>query len=263
MRIVRVRLADGSESYGRLEGERVLRIRGDLFTELVETAEELQPVKRLAPVAPRNIIAIGLNYREHARETGKPIPTDPVVFAKLTTSLNHPGDPILLPAVSRSVDFECELAVVIGRVTRDVSPARALEYVFGYTCANDVSERYWQQHLGQWVRAKSFDTFCPLGPWIETAIADPNALRIRTILNGQVMQDSTTADMIFPVAELVSFLSRDLTLLPGTVILTGTPPGVGVARKPPVFLKDGDTVTVSIEGLGELTNPVRAAGGRE
>lgn len=262
MRIVRVRLADGSESYGRLQGERVLRIRGDLFTELVETAEELQPAKRLAPVAPRNIIAIGLNYREHARETGKPIPTDPVVFAKLTTSLNHPGDPILLPAVSRSVDFECELAVVIGRVTRDVSPGQALEHVFGYTCANDVSERYWQQHLGQWVRAKSFDTFCPLGPWIETAIADPNALRIRTILNGQVMQDSTTADMIFSVAELVSFLSRDLTLLPGTVILTGTPPGVGVARKPPVFLKDGDSVTVSIEGLGELTNPVRAAGGR-
>lgn len=260
MQIVRVQTDDNRVLFGRRDGQIVRRIEGDIFGQFQVSDETLRVRRLLAPLAPTNIFAIGLNYREHARETGKDIPSDPVVFAKATTSVVGPDDAIVLPAVSQKVDYECELAVVIGRAARDVSAEDALDYVLGYACANDVSERYWQARLGQWVRAKSFDTFCPLGPWIETDVADPNALRISTRLNGQVMQDSSTADMIFNVRHLVHFLSQGLTLLPGTVILTGTPPGVGVARKPPVFLKDGDTVTVSIEGIGELSNPVRAAG---
>lgn len=259
MQIVRVQTTDNRVCLGRRDSQTIFRIEGDLFGQYRPTDERLSVRRLLAPLEPPNIFAIGLNYREHARETNKEIPSDPVVFAKATTSVIGPDEPIVLPAVSKSVDYECELAVVIGRTARDVPAEAALDYVLGYTCANDVSERYWQQRLGQWVRAKSFDTFCPLGPWIETEIADPNALRLSTRLNGQVMQDSTTADMIFSVRQLVSFLSQGLTLRPGTVILTGTPPGVGVARKPPVFMKPGDTVTVKVEGIGELTNPVRAA----
>jgi len=161
------------------------------------------------------------------------------------------------------VDYEGELAVIIGRACRNVATDAALDHVLGYTCANDVSARRWQMHAGagQWIRGKSFDTFCPLGPALVTAdeIPDPQALGLRTTVNGQVMQDHTTGDMIFPVAELISFLSRDTTLLPGTVILSGTPQGVGFARKPPVWLQPGDEVTVEIEGVGRLTNPVIAA----
>ncbi len=260
MQIVRVVDGDGQTVFGRQQGERVLRIDGDPFGESSPTDEPVTVRRRLAPVAPPNIFAIGLNYRAHAAESGSAIPDAPVVFIKATTSLNDPGAPIVLPAVSQSVDYECELAIVIGRRARNVSESDALDHVLGYTCANDVSARHWQRRLGQWARAKSFDTFCPLGPWIETDIADPNALAISTRLNGQVMQEANTADMIFSVRELVSFLSRDLTLLPGTVILTGTPPGVGMARQPPVWLTPGDEVTVAIEGIGELTNPVAAAG---
>jgi len=258
MRMVRILNSDGDIVFGRQDGEHVLRIDGDVFGTFSVSDEPVAVRRRLAPVAPPNIFAIGLNYRAHAAESGADIPDAPVVFIKATTSLNDPGAPIVLPAVAQSVDYECELAVVIGKRARDVSEAEALDYVLGYTCANDVSARYWQRRLGQWARAKSFDTFCPLGPWIETEVADPNALAISTRLNGQLMQQASTADMIFPVRVLVSFLSRDLTLLPGTVILTGTPPGVGIARQPPVRLAAGDEVTIAIEGIGELTNPVVA-----
>ncbi|MCB1775707.1 MAG: fumarylacetoacetate hydrolase family protein, partial [Gammaproteobacteria bacterium] len=179
-----------------------------------------------------------------------------------------PGETIRIPAACEhgpEVDFEAELAVVIGKEARNVGVDEALRYVLGYTCANDVSARRWQKHGGggQWVRGKSFDTFCPLGPVIVTAdeIPDPQRLAIRSELNGEVMQSSTTADMIFSVAELVAFLSRDTTLAPGTVILTGTPEGVGFARKPPVFLDDGDTITISVGAIGTLSNPVRMATG--
>lgn len=260
MRIVRVQDTEGRIRLGCQRKGTTLGLEGNPFGGAFHpTDEPLEVAKLLAPVDPPNIFAIGLNYREHAIETGKAIPTNPVVFLKATTSLNHPGDPIQLPAVSRFVDPEGELAIVIGRQCRDVEPVDARDYILGFTCANDVSERHWQAELGQWVRAKSFDTFCPLGPWIETDVPNANQLGISTIVNGDVRQASSTADMIFPVEHLVSYLSRDITLRPGTVILTGTPPGVGIARKPPLRLQAGDTVTVRIEGIGDLTNPVTEA----
>jgi 2-keto-4-pentenoate hydratase/2-oxohepta-3-ene-1,7-dioic acid hydratase in catechol pathway len=220
----------------------------------------VNPRKILPPVDPPMIFAIGLNYRSHAAETGKPIPEAPVVFAKATTSVIGPGEPILLPAAGpECVDYEVELAVVIGRRARNVKADQAHQYILGYTIANDVSARDWQQRLGQWVRAKSFDTFCPIGPCVETQL-DPADLRLTATLNGEVVQDSRTSDLIFSVPRLIEFLSSDLTLLPGTLILTGTPSGVGVARKPQVFLRPGDAITCSVEGIGELTNPVAAAG---
>ena len=217
----------------------------------------------LAPVAPPNILALGLNYRQHAAETRMDLPRIPVVFMKATSSLVGPGDPILLPGAGPDhVDYEGELAVVIGREIRNVSPAVARAAILGYTCANDVSARDWQfsKQSGQWIREKSFDTFCPMGPWIVTpeALPDPQRLRLRTLLNGTVVQEASTADMIFSIPDIISALSRTMTLLPGTVILTGTPQGVGFSRTPPLFLRDGDTVTVEIEEIGALTNPVRA-----
>jgi 2-keto-4-pentenoate hydratase/2-oxohepta-3-ene-1,7-dioic acid hydratase in catechol pathway len=197
-----------------------------------------------------------------AVEGNIPIPEQPVLFMKASSAVNHPGAPIVLPRKLRSdaVDYECELAVVIGKECRNVSKADALKYVLGYTCANDVSARDWQLKWGggQWCRGKTFATFCPLGPALVTAdeIPNPNALKIRTVLNDQTMQDWTTSDMIFDVPTLIEFLSGSTTLLPGTVILTGTPHGVGFARKPPVFLKAGDSVTIEIEKIGQLTNPV-------
>ena len=217
----------------------------------------------LAPVAPPNILALGLNYRQHAAETRMDLPRIPVVFMKATSSLVGPGDPILLPGAGPDhVDYEGELAVVIGREIRNVSPAVARAAILAYTCANDVSARDWQfsKQSGQWIRGKSFDTFCPMGPWIVTpeALPDPQRLRLRTLLNGTVVQEASTADMIFSIPDIISDLSRTMTLLPGTVILTGTPQGVGFSRTPPLFLRDGDTVTVEIEEIGALTNPVRA-----
>jgi 2-keto-4-pentenoate hydratase/2-oxohepta-3-ene-1,7-dioic acid hydratase in catechol pathway len=216
----------------------------------------------LAPVLPVNIFCIGLNYRAHAKESGSPLPENPVVFMKPTTAVIGPGDPIRIPRCCThgpEVDYECELAVVIGKTARDVPESDALGHVLGYTAANDVSARRWQRHNGgQWVRAKSFDTFCPLGPALVTPedIPDPQKLVLRTIVNGKVMQEHTTADMIFSVARIISFLSCDTTLLPGTLILTGTPQGVGFARKPPVFLAAGDQVEIEIEKIGRLVNPV-------
>ena len=194
---------------------------------------------------------------------GMKAPEQPILFVKGLNTVQHPGDAIQIPTAlpSTEVDYECELAVVIGRACKNVTRARALDYVLGYTCANDVSARDWQIRRGggQWCRGKFFDTFCPLGPCLVTTdeIPDPNALTLRTVLNGVTVQDWNTNDMIFDVPTLIEFLSGSTLLLPGTVILTGTPHGVGGARKPPVFLKHGDTVTIEIEKIGHLTNPIR------
>lgn len=218
----------------------------------------------LAPVDPPAVLGIGLNYRRHAEESGATVPDYPVLFTKPSTSVLPPGESVELPRHLRSekVDYECELAVVIGERCKNVSPDEVYDHVLGYTCANDVSARDWQLERGggQWTRGKSFDTFSPLGPAVVTTdeITDPHELAIRTRLNGETVQDWTTSDMIFEVPEIVSFLSGSTTLLPGTVILTGTPHGVGMAQDPPRWLKPGDEVTVEIEGIGALTNSVRA-----
>ena len=270
MRIVRILAADGVH-FGREHADgRITRLAGDIWREPHDTGAALAG-KRLAPVEPRDILCVGLNYRRHAEEGKAEIPQHPVLFLKNSGSVQNPDDPIRLPRVLRSdqVDYECELAVVIGRECHNVSRADALSYVLGYTCANDVSARDWQRNGGggQWCRGKTFATFCPLGPALVTTdeIAEPNNLGIRTILNGEVMQDWTTSDMIFDVPTLIEFLSSSTVLRQGTVILTGTPHGVGFARTPPVFLQPGDSVAVEIDGIGRLTNPVEeepAAAGR-
>ncbi len=237
------------------------RIEGDLYGEWTDTGVPVDG-RLLAPVHPVDILCIGLNYRHHAEESGAPIPKYPVLFMKNSAAVQHPGEPVVLPRRLRSdqVDYECELAVVIGKPCHNVSRDQALDFVLGYTCANDVSARDWQKDFGgsQWCRGKTFATFCPLGPCLVTPdeIPDPNALKIKTILNGQVMQDWNTNDMIFDVPTLIEFLSGSTILAPGTVILTGTPHGVGMARQPPVFLQDGDTVSIEIERIGTLTSPV-------
>jgi 2-keto-4-pentenoate hydratase/2-oxohepta-3-ene-1,7-dioic acid hydratase in catechol pathway len=215
-----------------------------------------------APVPrPGKLICIGLNYRDHAAESNMPIPERPVVFSKFTSAVIAPGEPVVLPTTSAQVDYEAELAVVIGRRAKNVSAARALDYVFGYTNFNDVSARDFQFADGQWQRGKSCDTFAPMGPTIVTAdvVPDPHKLSIKLILNGKTMQDSNTDQLIFGVPELIEFLSQTITLEPGDVIATGTPAGVGFARKPPVFLRPGDMMEVEIEHLGKLNNPVVAA----
>ena len=208
---------------------------------------------------PQKIICVGLNYSDHAAEQGTPAPEKPILFAKWPNTLIGPGKPIVIPAISQKVDYEAELGVVIGSRVRDVSVENALEAVAGYVCVNDVSARDLQFSDGQWTRGKSPDTFCPVGPAVVPAaeIPDPQALAIRAVLNGQTMQDSTTANMIFGVAEIVSFISQVITLEPGDLIATGTPAGVGVFRDPPVFLQPGDEITIEIDGVGSLTNPVR------
>jgi 2,4-diketo-3-deoxy-L-fuconate hydrolase len=209
---------------------------------------------------PTNVLCIGLNYKDHAAESGLPLPEKPVMFAKLTRCITGPGAPIVLPPDTNEVDYEAELAVVIGRLCRGVSASEALDYVAGYTCMNDVSARDFQRGDGQWVRAKSQDTFGPMGPYLVTPeeISGPQSLRIQCRVNGQLLQDSNTDKMIFPVNELIAFISRGITLEPGDVISTGTPHGIGAVRKPPVFLKPGDEVVVEIEGLGRLSNSVKA-----
>ena len=268
MRIQRYRDPEGGLQYAQLHDDGSQeRLLGDPFgpealAGLQPTGEAAQVAQLLAPVAPRVILGIGVNYRRHAAEFGVAVPARPVLFLKPPSALQHPGAPIELPVVlpSETVDYEGELAVVIGRRCKNVAVEEALAAVLGYCCANDVSARDWQIKYGsgQWSRGKIFDTFCPLGPWIVTKdeIPNPDALAIRTILNGETVQDSVTSDMIFSVSELIAFFSASTTLLPGTVILTGTPSGVGMARKPPVWLKAGDTVTIEIEKIGTLTNPV-------
>jgi 2-keto-4-pentenoate hydratase/2-oxohepta-3-ene-1,7-dioic acid hydratase in catechol pathway len=210
---------------------------------------------------PGKIVCVGLNYRDHAAESKLPLPNRPLLFAKWQTALIGPGEEIILPAISDEVDFEAELGVVIERRASRVQADDALEFVAGYVCVNDISARDVQMGDGQWTRGKSFDTFCPIGPRLVAAdgIADPQALRISCLVNGEALQDSSTAEMVFSVAELIAFTSEAITLEPGDLIATGTPAGVGFARTPPVFLRDGDEVTVEIEGLGSLTNPVGSA----
>lgn len=268
MKIVRYRDPDGSIHHGRLHPDgSTTRLDGDLLGDRRDTDEPARVAKLLAPLVPADILCIGLNYRRHAEEGKQAIPEWPVLFMKNGGTLQNPGDPIVLPTklASDAVDYECELAVVIGKPCQNVGRAEALDYVLGYTCANDVSARDWQMKRGgsQWCRGKTFATFAPMGPCLVTPdeIPNPNALAIRTVLNGEVMQDWNTNDMIFDVPTLIEFLSGSTLLLPGTVILTGTPHGVGGARTPPVFLKAGDTVTIEIEGIGALTNPVVAEEG--
>ena len=207
---------------------------------------------------PGKIICIGLNYRDHAEESGMAIPTSPIIFSKFGTCVIGSGEPIRIPVGSNQVDYEAELAVVIGRTAKNVAAGEAMDYVFGYTNFNDVSARDFQFADGQWQRGKSCDTFAPMGPAVVTAdeVADPHDLNIRFRLNGETLQDSNTCQLIFKTSELIEFLSRVITLEPGDVIATGTPPGVGFARKPPIFLKPGDVAEVEIDQLGTLTNPV-------
>jgi 2-keto-4-pentenoate hydratase/2-oxohepta-3-ene-1,7-dioic acid hydratase in catechol pathway len=269
MKLHRYADAGGATHYAIEHGEGSLeRLLGDPFgpEPLRPSGELALPARRLAPVRPRAILCIGVNYRRHAAEFGSAIPQRPVLFMKTPSALQHPGAAIELPTAlgSEAVDYEGELAVVIGRRCKNVSASEALEAVLGYSCANDVSARDWQKRPelggGQWCRGKTFDTFAPLGPCLVTpaAIADPNALGLRTEVNGELRQEASTADMIFPVAELIAFLSGSTTLEAGTVILTGTPSGVGMGSDPPRWLKPGDSVSVTIEGIGTLTNPVIA-----
>lgn len=263
MKIVRYLDANGTTQYGHLNSEGTVEgLEGDVFSRPTPTGKTVTVRKLLAPIEPKAILCIGLNYKRHAAESGAKSPEIPILFVKGINTLQNPGDPIEIPTAmpSDEVDYECELAVVIGRACKNVKREQALEYVLGYTCANDVSARDWQIRKGggQWSRGKFFDTFCPLGPCLVTPdeIPNPNDLAIKTILNGETVQDWNTNDMIFDVPALIEFLSGSTTLLPGTVILTGTPHGVGMAAKPPRWLKPGDSVTIEIEKIGQLTNPV-------
>ncbi len=255
---------EGMPAFGVLEDE-TIHITSLTWSEVLtgrqadSVAERpLAGARLLAPVGrPGKIVAIGLNYWDHCREQNKQPPERPLIFTKFTTAINNPGDPIRWsPALTQKVDFEAELAVVIGKEARRVNESEALDHVFGYTVGNDVTARDLQYGDKQWVRGKSLDTFCPLGPVLVTAdeIPDPQQLAIRSELNGTVMQNSTTAEMIFNVAHLIAFCSQAFTLEPGDVIMTGTPDGVGVFRDPPVFMQDGDVITVEIAGIGRLTN---------
>lgn len=257
MKIVRF-VHDEQPRYGIVEGATVCACGGDPFSGLVRTSEafEMSSVKLLAPVSPPNILCLGLNYRMHADEGGVAYPSAPLLFIKPTTALCGPGDAVVLPeGYEDSIDYEAELVIVIGKKAKDVPEEKVDDYILGYTIGNDVSNRAAQFKDGQWARGKSHDTFCPIGPAIVTGINGDN-LDISCKLDGQVMQSSNTANMIFPCRFIVSYLSRSMTLLPGTVILTGTPEGVGFVRKPPVFLKEGQVVECSIEGIGTLTNPI-------
>jgi len=222
-------------------------------TKLTGVTYALADVRLLAPVLPSKVVAIGRNYLEHARETGSEPPAEPLIFLKPSTAVVGPGDPIVRPVnLSHRVDYEGELAIVFGRLCRDVPAARVPEVIFGYTCANDVTARDLQARDGQWARAKGFDTFCPLGPWIETAL-DPADVRLTTTVNGEVRQDSRTSLMIHDITRLVTYVTSAMTMLPGDVLLTGTPEGIG-----PVVA--GDSVSVNVEGIGALTNRVVDAG---
>ncbi|HEY1066517.1 MAG TPA: fumarylacetoacetate hydrolase family protein [Pirellulales bacterium] len=226
-------------------------------------AVPLNSVKLLAPIPkPGKVFCIGLNYADHARETGKEPPPEPVVFNKFTSCVIATGEPIVVPKVCKKVDYEAELVVVIGKGGKHIAESEAMTHVAGYACGHDVSGRDWQTEKpgGQWLLGKSFDTFAPLGPYLVTAdeIPEPGNLRVQFRLNGQTLQDSTTAQLIFSVPKLIAYLSQVVALSPGDVIYTGTPPGVGAARKPPVFMKPGDVAEVEIEGLGVLSNPVVA-----
>ncbi len=265
MRIIRFHDSNGNIHYGTnyKDGSATI-LTGDLFTGLTPTNDRQAVQTLLAPIpTPPAILCIGLNYRQHAEETGADIPERPVLFMKNPAALHASGSPIVLPPCCtdpHQVDFEVELAVVIGDAAKNVAESDALNYVLGYSVANDVSARWWQKKGsgGQWNKGKSFDTFCPVGPELVTAdeVPNPQALQLSTVLNRREMQNSNTADMIFSVAKLIEFLSMGMTLLPGTLLLTGTPSGVGVARDPQVFIKEGDQIEMAISQIGTLSNSV-------
>jgi len=286
MKLVTYKPAGAKPQLGVIEGDRVVNLalasRGQLpndmraFLEMGpagldaaqaiaaqgagEDSVALSAVKLLAPISnPSKVIAIGLNYMDHVRESGGKVPSIATMFTKYTSSIIGPGDAIRWdPALSSKVDFEAELAVVIGKRASKVREADAYDYIAGYMNCHDVSARDLQLEKGdQWIMGKSLDTFCPLGPWLVTKdeIADPHKLSIKCLVNGVALQDSNTRELIYQIPYLIAYLSRGITLLPGDVITTGTPNGVGAFRNPPVFLKNGDVVTVEVEGLGQLTNP--------
>jgi 2,4-didehydro-3-deoxy-L-rhamnonate hydrolase len=266
-----VRLVSFEGGFGRVEDGKVVPMGPSLVDWLAHgtqgiatgTPRPLSEVRLLAPVPrPGKIVCIGLNYRDHARETGKAIPSEPILFPKFANSVVGPGADVVVPPEADKIDYEAELAVVIGRRASRVPAADALQYVAGYTCANDVSSRSLQYLSGQWMLGKAIDTFLPLGPFLVTAdeVPDPQALGIRCFVNDELRQSSTTGQMIFGVAELVGYASRTLTLEPGDLLVTGTPPGVGEGFDPPRFLRDGDRMRVEIDGLGRLDNTVRARG---
>ncbi len=274
MKLATYRMGDGSPQVGAVAEDMITPLDCVDMLSLIQAGPEelmrlvanthesvpLSDVHLCAPILnPGKIICIGLNYRAHAAESGAEVPQTPVVFAKYANTLVGHGDPVRIPPITQKADYEVELAVVIGRTARDVPADEALDYVFGYTVCNDVSARDLQfSEGGQWTHSKTLDTFAPMGPYVATTdvIPDPQNLRLSTVLNGETVQDSSTADMIFPVAELVAFLSRGMTLECGDIISTGTPQGVGQSRTPPVFLKAGDEVSVEVENIGRLTNPV-------
>ena len=257
MRIARF-VQDSDPAFGVVDGdeghEEIAVIKGDPFfsgVQLTGERHKLEDVRLLAPIIPRSkVVGIGRNYADHASELGNEVPPAPLMFLKPNTSVIGPNDPIVLPSFSDEVSYEAELAIVIGRICKDVPLDRVDEVIFGYTCANDLTARDAQRTYNQWARAKGFDTSCPLGPWIETEL-DTDDLAIRGYLNGQMVQDGNTGDMIWGVKELVSYVSQAFTLLPGDVILTGTPAGVGL-------ISDGERYEVDIEGIGRLMNTARS-----
>jgi 2-keto-4-pentenoate hydratase/2-oxohepta-3-ene-1,7-dioic acid hydratase in catechol pathway len=266
MKIARGKLANGEVSWLEVSTDSAptiyRRLKGNLFQDKMEVEEEVEVSELLTPIEPRVIICIGLNYRSHAESIGIDPPKWPVIVPKGINAVLAAEQPILLPRAlaSHKVDYEGELAVIIGRDCKNATPKNALEYVLGYTCVNDVSARDWQFEWGggQWARGKQFDTFCPLGPWLVTAdeIPDPSILQLETRVNGDLRQRSSLKHLIFSVPELITFLSGSSTLVAGTVILTGTPFGVGMKQDPPSWLKEGDLVQVEIDRIGLLSNRV-------
>ncbi|MGE4370844.1 MAG: fumarylacetoacetate hydrolase family protein [Burkholderiaceae bacterium] len=249
MKIARFSI-NGQVSYGVVDGDNIKVLRSGLFESPEYTGEQhaLGNVKLLAPVEPGKLVCVGLNYRLHAEESGVPVPDEPMLFMCSPQAIIAPGETIVLDNANDRIDYEAEIAVVIGRTARNVSRADAANYIFGYTCANDVSNRDLQRKDGQFTRAKSFDTYKPMGPWIETDL-DAENVAITLWQNGQVRQSSNTNDMIFPISRVVEFVSGIMTLLPGDVIITGTPSGVGPMKK-------GDQIEIEIEGIGRISNPV-------
>ncbi len=249
MRFVRF-LVGGRTAYGVLQGDSIEELSGDIFGPLtpLKRFHALSKVKLLAPCSPSKVIAVGLNYRDHAKELGFSIPENPVLFLKPPTAVIGPADFIKYPAMSRQVDYEAELCIVIKDRVSNIPPAQARGHILGYTCANDVTARDLQKKDGQWTRAKSFDTFCPVGPWIETGL-NPDDLQIEAYLNNERKQSSRTSQFVFPLNDLVSFISQVMTLEPGDLIITGTPAGIGP-------MQPGDEIEVKIEGIGSLKNKV-------
>lgn len=250
MKIVRF-LRNGEPTYGCIEGDAVHTLMGDVVTapECGERFAALSEVRLLAPCTPSKIVAVGLNYRSHAEEMGVPLPQEPVLFLKPPSAVVGPGDDVVYPRMAQRVDYEAELAVVIGRRAKAVSSTEAGGFIWGYTCGNDVTARDLQKKDGQWTRSKGFDTFCPLGPWIVTGLPDPNRVNLSCRVNGQTRQTGNTSDLIFDVAALVSFISHVMTLEPGDVVMTGTPAGISPVQT-------GDEMEIEIEGIGVLKNRV-------